>query len=291
MSIVVAGGVFKVMSKGLGYCIGGLRVAVVIGAISVLTGCSTVSSAYTGTTDTVGGWFGMKPSPKGEETKPAPVGPVAAPDAVIPVGLPQGLIGVNSHPPYVSSSSPSVAQAAPPAASVMLAAPSSSKPPVATPQPPAAQAAKPSVSASNSTAAPAPSSTAAPTATATLSLTPEAATCLQAARGKPTLMVPFSANAVALDLMGQSALQKVLAVYKQHPNAAVMVLGNASGLGADNGPVSEKRARAVQAALVAAGVAPTAVCMAALADNRPLFAETTEQDKAANQRVDIALGF
>lgn len=227
-----------------------MRGAWVLAVLSI-AGCSTISSAYHSTTDTVGGWFGIAPSPKKpEEPKPELAkAPAPPPDAVIPATLPQALVGVGDHPPYIPGSRPV---------------------PVV----------------KDTVAAVAPIAT--PTAQ---TLSPEAAACVAAAKGKAVTSVPFVVGSTRIDAAGVALLQQVLAGYKQHPGAKVQVLGNASDQGTDNQAASEKRAQAAEAALEAMGIPAAALCMAGLGDTKPLYAETSDQDKAANQRADVSLSF
>lgn len=217
--------------------------------VAALAGCSTISSAYHSTTDTVGGWFGMEPSKKKVDESSDKVQPAALPpDVIIPATLPQELVGVGNHPPYIPGS-------------------------------------RPAVVVNNTGAAVAPPTPVVQT------LSPEAAACVAAAKGKATTKIPFAVSAVAFDAAGTATLQQIAADFKQHAGAKLQILGNASDKGADDQSESEARAQAVASALGAIGIPAAALCTAGLGDTKPLYAETSEQDKAANQRVDVSLSY
>lgn len=128
--------------------------------------------------------------------------------------------------------------------------------------------------------------TAAPAAPETPIQSPEALACIAAAKGKPLASVPV---AVGANTVTAADVQKAAGLLKGHAGTHIEVIGHASDQGNDNQTASDKRAEAVAAALRAGGYATAALCAAGVADTRPLFAETTDQDKIANQRVDVYL--
>lgn len=102
-------------------------------------------------------------------------------------------------------------------------------------------------------------------------------------------LVPFDLNQSALNTQGTAIVKTAAAASVKVPAIRLMVSGNAdtSG-GADyNQALSERRAKAVTAALVRDGVPREAISVEAFGDTRPLVSTGPSVVEARNRRVEI----
>jgi outer membrane protein OmpA-like peptidoglycan-associated protein len=72
---------------------------------------------------------------------------------------------------------------------------------------------------------------------------------------------------------------------------AIQVFGHTDDVGSDeyNAGLSERRAQAVMGYLIEAGVSEDILTMKGMGKSMPLVAETTEEARARNRRVEIAI--
>lgn len=84
-------------------------------------------------------------------------------------------------------------------------------------------------------------------------------------------------------------VDEIVSLLKKRPNLSVGVEGHTDNTGtpAANKTLSEARAKAVAAAIAAAGISPTRVVPAGLGQERPIADNRTEEGRAKNRRVEI----
>jgi OmpA-OmpF porin, OOP family len=88
-----------------------------------------------------------------------------------------------------------------------------------------------------------------------------------------------------------STLDSVAAVLKDHPTAQILLEGHTDNAGdpAGNQVLSQNRADAVKAALVARGVAADRISTAGMGQDRPVAANDSEGGRAQNRRMEIVV--
>ena len=104
-----------------------------------------------------------------------------------------------------------------------------------------------------------------------------------------TAKIFFKANSTQINDQGESLVSQLAELLKKYPNAEIIVEGHASSDGSStyNMTLSEKRAAAVQAALIAAGVEESRVSSKGYGENKPLGDNATMKGRAANRRVEF----
>lgn len=115
----------------------------------------------------------------------------------------------------------------------------------------------------------------------------------QTARGMVITLgdVLFGTDLSRLNAEGMRTAQKLSKVLQENPQRTVMVEGFADSTGASayNQALSERRAGAVQAALVELGVARERVAMRGYGESYPVAANNTATNRQLNRRVEIVL--
>jgi outer membrane protein OmpA-like peptidoglycan-associated protein len=87
----------------------------------------------------------------------------------------------------------------------------------------------------------------------------------------------------------EPVLKQVLALFTNDPHYSAEISGHtdSAGTGPYNMKLSERRAQAVKAWLVAHGVAASRIITAGYGDTRPLVPNTTDENRARNRRVEL----
>lgn len=115
----------------------------------------------------------------------------------------------------------------------------------------------------------------------------------QTARGMVITMgdVLFGTDLYRLNAEGMRTAQKLAKVLQENPQRAVLVEGFADSTGASayNQALSERRAGAVQTALVELGVSRERVAMRGYGESYPVAANDTAPNRQLNRRVEIVL--
>lgn len=113
------------------------------------------------------------------------------------------------------------------------------------------------------------------------------------ARGMVITMgdVLFGTNVARLNEEGMRSAQKLAIVLQQNPERTVLVEGftDSTGATAHNQTLSERRAAAVQSALLELGVARERVAIRGYGESYPVAANDTAQNRQLNRRVEIVL--
>jgi outer membrane protein OmpA-like peptidoglycan-associated protein len=88
-----------------------------------------------------------------------------------------------------------------------------------------------------------------------------------------------------------TTLDSVAAVLKDHPTAQIVLEGHTDNVGdpASNRVLSQNRADAVKAALVARGVAADRISTAGIGQQQPIATNETEEGRAQNRRTEIVV--
>lgn len=104
-----------------------------------------------------------------------------------------------------------------------------------------------------------------------------------------TAKIFFKVNSTQINDQGESLVSQLAELLKKYPNAEIIVEGHASsdGSSAYNMTLSEKRAAAVQAALIAAGVEESRVSSKGYGESKPIGDNATMKGRAANRRVEF----
>ena len=115
----------------------------------------------------------------------------------------------------------------------------------------------------------------------------------QTARGMVITLgdVLFGTDLARLNADGMRTAQKLANVLQQNPQRTVLVEGFADSTGATayNQALSERRAGAVQTALLELGVARDRVAMRGYGESYPIAANDTASNRQLNRRVEIVL--
>ncbi len=103
--------------------------------------------------------------------------------------------------------------------------------------------------------------------------------------------VLFGTDLARLNAEGMRTAQKLANVLKENPQRTVLVEGFADSTGASayNQALSERRAGAVQTALLELGVARERVAMRGYGESYPMAANDTAPNRQLNRRVEIVL--
>ena len=99
----------------------------------------------------------------------------------------------------------------------------------------------------------------------------------------------FATDSAAVGAQGQNDLYTIARNLQQYPDSNIQVIGHtdSTGSAAYNQDLSERRARAVQAALQQAGVPAARLTAIGRGESQPVASNYTAQGKAANRRVEI----
>ncbi len=99
----------------------------------------------------------------------------------------------------------------------------------------------------------------------------------------------FKADSDQINDKGQNLVNQLAGLLQRYPNAALIVEGHASsdGSSAYNMTLSEKRAAAVKAAIVAAGVDESRISSKGYGEDKPIGDNATMKGRAANRRVEF----
>ena len=115
----------------------------------------------------------------------------------------------------------------------------------------------------------------------------------QTARGMVITLgdVLFGTDLARLNAEGMRTAQKLANVLKENPQRSVLVEGFADSTGASayNQALSERRAGAVQSALLELGVTRERVAMRGYGESYPIAANDTAPNRQLNRRVEIVL--
>ncbi len=101
--------------------------------------------------------------------------------------------------------------------------------------------------------------------------------------------VKFRTGSAALTPDGQQQLAPVIAAVKECPETKLTVVGHTDNTGDDaiNNPLSENRAKAVAAYLVAEGIPADSVSSQGAGSSEPIAGNDTEAGRAQNRRTEI----
>lgn len=103
------------------------------------------------------------------------------------------------------------------------------------------------------------------------------------------ILFPF--NSTEILPAGRENLQKLAASLGKYPNSDILIVGHTDSVGTDvyNNDLSQRRADAAGAYLRSLGVAPTRLRTSGRGESEPIQSNDTEQGRAANRRVEIAI--
>ena len=98
-------------------------------------------------------------------------------------------------------------------------------------------------------------------------------------------------NKAELKPQGYANAQKLADYLKQNPERKVIVEGYTDSVGSDsyNQQLSERRAQAIQTALVSAGVEPSRIQARGYGKNFPVASNSNASDRALNRRVEVTI--
>jgi outer membrane protein OmpA-like peptidoglycan-associated protein len=101
----------------------------------------------------------------------------------------------------------------------------------------------------------------------------------------------FPVDSAAVNPGLQDDLRALAASLQRYPNSTVQVVGHTDNTGAAsyNQNLSERRANAVSAVLISAGVSSARIRAFGLGESDPLTSNLTEEGRAQNRRVDIRI--
>ena len=101
----------------------------------------------------------------------------------------------------------------------------------------------------------------------------------------------FDVNKATLKPGAQSNIGRIAAVLKQYPDKQIAVEGHTDATGADayNQRLSEDRAAAVRASLVAGGVDPASITSKGLGETQPVATNDTPAGRQQNRRVEVVV--
>lgn len=101
----------------------------------------------------------------------------------------------------------------------------------------------------------------------------------------------FDPATAALEPAAATTLDSVAIVLKDHPTAQIVLEGHTDNAGdpASNRVLSQSRADAIKAALVARGVAADRISTAGLGQQQPVASNDTEEGRAQNRRMEIVV--
>ncbi|KTT50188.1 membrane protein [Pseudomonas oryzihabitans] len=103
--------------------------------------------------------------------------------------------------------------------------------------------------------------------------------------------VLFDFNKAELKPQGYANVQKLADYLKQNPERKVIVEGYTDNVGSDayNLQLSERRAQAIQTALISAGVDPSRIQTRGYGKNFPVASNSNASDRALNRRVEVTI--
>ena len=109
------------------------------------------------------------------------------------------------------------------------------------------------------------------------------------ASGKVALQVNFATDKTGILPDSMPQIEQVVQLLREDPSLQLAVNGHTDNTGdaTHNRALSEGRAKAVVAALVAAGIDAGRLASAGFGDSQPVADNGTEQGKAANRRVEL----
>ena len=101
----------------------------------------------------------------------------------------------------------------------------------------------------------------------------------------------FSSGQSELSTGDRGAVQQIATVLAQTPGRTVRVEGHTDAVGGDtsNQRLSEERANAVRAALIAGGLDPARVTAVGYGESRPVAGNDTAEGRARNRRVELVV--
>jgi outer membrane protein OmpA-like peptidoglycan-associated protein len=102
----------------------------------------------------------------------------------------------------------------------------------------------------------------------------------------------FESGRAALKPLGRRALENVARILRQDPERSLVIEGFTDDRGSEqaNRVLSERRARAVRAALVAAGVPEERLVARGLGESYPVASNASPAGRQLNRRVEILIG-
>src|SRR6478609_2334116 len=108
---------------------------------------------------------------------------------------------------------------------------------------------------------------------------------------RPTLSVYFSSNSAQLDQVNQTKLQYFLDSLGTSGEYMVEIIGFTDSVGSEqaNHALADRRAKIVQGAILKRGVKYRSIQRIAKGELSPRYSNNTEEKRARNRRVDLAL--
>ncbi len=109
------------------------------------------------------------------------------------------------------------------------------------------------------------------------------------AAGKAVLHINFDTDRATLKADGTAAVSQIAALLKSQPELKLSIEGHTDDTGSPqrNSALSLDRAKAVQTALVQAGIAADRLQAVGYGADRPIAGNATEAEKAQNRRVEL----
>ena len=109
------------------------------------------------------------------------------------------------------------------------------------------------------------------------------------AEGHVALYINFDTNKADIKPDSRPIIDQVAAMLRENPGLSLSVEGHTDATGSPerNRPLSEQRAKAVVAALVAAGIDGARLSAVGYGQEKPLADNSTEEGRAKNRRVEL----
>jgi outer membrane protein OmpA-like peptidoglycan-associated protein len=103
--------------------------------------------------------------------------------------------------------------------------------------------------------------------------------------------VLFASGSARLQPGAEDKLRQVASVLQRYPRTRVEVVGHTDSVGSEsyNQDLAERRADAVKAVLVQAGVDPTRITTVGVGEGRPVSSNDTATGRAMNRRVELVI--
>ncbi len=103
--------------------------------------------------------------------------------------------------------------------------------------------------------------------------------------------ITFDTNSSVIKSVFKSSLDSVSTVLKEYPDSNIIISGHTDSTGNDsiNNPLSENRAKSVEAHLASKGVSRSRITAVGYGSKRPVASNSTASGREQNRRVEIKI--